>query len=70
MRYKSIRRFAAMTRVACKRGAKRRMPVLRFIAIIALFGLLTACGVRGSLEPPPNAAAQPEDPEFVLDGMI
>jgi predicted small lipoprotein YifL len=55
----------------------RPIGILMLVAAIAL--ALTACGVRGPLEPPPGAtddsyAVAPDQPkphkDFVLDGIL
>ena len=47
------------------------MTALRSLIVAALLAaLVSACGVRGPLEPPPGAESEPEDPPFVLDPLV
>ena len=47
------------------------MTVLRSLLVAALVAsLLSACGVRGPLEPPPGAEDEPVDPPFILDPLV
>ena len=42
----------------------------RIIILLALAGLLAACGARGALKPPPGAPEQQPDRNIVLDPLI
>ena len=47
------------------------MIALRSLLMAAMVAaLVSACGVRGGLEPPPGAEEEPEDPPFVLDPLV
>ena len=47
------------------------MTALRsLLAAVLVASLLSACGVRGGLEPPPGAEEEPEDPPFILDPLV
>lgn len=41
-----------------------------FLAAIVACGLLSACGTRGSLEPPEGAPRQPSDQPVILDKLL
>ena len=42
----------------------------RILILLALGGLLAACGAQGALQPPPGAPKEPPDKEIVLDPLI
>ncbi len=42
----------------------------RLLVAALLASLVTGCGVRGPLEPPPGAEQEPEDPPFILDPLV
>ena len=47
------------------------MTALRSLLMAAILAaLVSACGVRGPLEPPPGAEDEPVDPPFVLDPLV
>ena len=55
------------------RSAFRGIPMtaLRSLLVAGLVALLvSACGVRGPLEPAPGAEDEPRDPPFILDPLV
>ncbi|HUF45702.1 MAG TPA: lipoprotein [Aestuariivirgaceae bacterium] len=47
------------------------MTALRSLILVTLVAaLVSACGVRGPLEPPPGAEDEPKDPPFILDPLV
>jgi predicted small lipoprotein YifL len=47
------------------------MTALRSLLVaVLLAGLISACGVRGPLEPPPGAEDELRDPPFLLDPLV
>ncbi len=47
------------------------MTALRSLLVAALLvALVSGCGVRGPLEPPPGAKDEPKDPPFILDPLV
>jgi predicted small lipoprotein YifL len=44
----------------------------RLVIFAVLAGLLTACGIRGPLEPPPGTEPddQKKNPDFILDPVL
>jgi predicted small lipoprotein YifL len=51
-------------------GAFLMITLRRLIALLALAGIIAACGVRGPPQPPPGASPQPSGDPFVLDPTI